>query len=134
MASKRGRRSVDIFQAGDPVRIQDPHSKKLNIKGTIENIRYSDKGVQSSFQIKKRNGRATLRHKSHVRHDITVDDRVAPSKVSFQEEIQIKPIREVQMTRAPARELSMKVLNTKSSLREEESYSQQEEENHLSPQ
>ena len=125
LASRRGRKSTDIFQEGDPVRIQDPISKRWNIKGKIESIRSSADGVQSSFQIKKSNGRSTLRHQSHVRHDITIDDRAEPSKITFKERVEIKPIKRMHMTRSRAKALSEKVLQNKSSLRGTESQAEQ---------
>ena len=88
----------ELLDLSDPVRVQDPISKKWTIRGKIETIRSSDNGVQSSFKIRKSNGRSTLRHKSHVRHDITIDDRAEPSKISFQEKVQIKPIKRMHMT------------------------------------
>ena len=110
---------------GDPVRIQDPISKRWTIKGIIEKVRSSEEGVQTSFQIKKKNGRSTLRHHSHIRHDVTIDDRTEPQKISFKEKIEIKPIQRLVMTRSRAKALSEKVLERKSSLRGKESQHEQ---------
>ena len=87
LSKKRGRKSVDIFRVGDPVRVQE-----MDKKGKITEIRSFEDGSQSSFTVKKNNGRYTLRHKSHVRHDITIEDRAVPCRVAFQEEPQIRPL------------------------------------------
>ena len=130
LANRRGRKSSETFEVGDPVRIQDPISKRWTIRGTIERIRSSEEGTQTSYQIKKRNGRNTLRHASHVRHDVTIDDRTEPQKISFKEDIEIRPLRRLVMTRSRAKALSEKVLERKSSLRARESQLEQSSHSH----
>ena len=108
LAEKRGCKSVGLFRVGDPVRVQDPRSKEWLIRGTIQEIRHTQDGTQSDFNIRKTNGKMTLRHISHVRHDVTLNNRAVPSKVSFREMPKIRPITRLIMTIRRARELSQK--------------------------
>ena len=130
LASRRGRKSSETFEEGDPVRIQDPISKLWTIKGVIEKVRSSEEGTQTSFQIRKKNCRSTLCHSSHVHHDVTIDDRTEPQKIRFHENIEIKPIRRLVMTCSRAKALSEKVLEKKSSLRAKESQLEQSSQSH----
>ena len=62
LAKRRRRKSTETFRKNDPVRLQNPRSKKWDLKGVVTEIRLHPNGNPSSFVIKKRNGRSTIRH------------------------------------------------------------------------
>ena len=65
-------------------------------------------------------GRTLLRHRAHLRPDITSTDKVEDNVIKFQEEIQHKefnPSTEMMITRSRAKEFSALVLKRKSALR-----------------
>ena len=83
LTEKRGHRSADLFRIGDLVRLQDPKSKKWSIKGTITEIRHTEDGSQSSFNIKKEKWKDDPPSHRHCHHNISVDDRLEPCRVHF---------------------------------------------------
>ena len=110
LARRRGRTSKDVFKVNDPVRVQNPANKKWDIKGTVEEVRTHPNGEASSYVVRKNNGRRTIRHYSHIRHDVTADNKSEPSRITFQEEPSAKYIPRVIMTRQRARQLSRRAL------------------------
>ena len=69
-AKKQGRRSADTFEEGDSVRIQNMANSCWDKSGTIKEVRTSDDGQGVSFLISLPNGRETIRHRSHLRHNL----------------------------------------------------------------
>ena len=61
----------------------DVSSRKLNKTGEIKEKRVGDYGQDTSFVITMGNGRETIRHRSHIRHNITRYTKVTDKKVSF---------------------------------------------------
>ena len=59
-------------------------SKQWNCSGTIQESRTSDDGQEVSFVILMENGRETIRHRSHLRHNIKSTDKVTETKVKFE--------------------------------------------------
>ena len=83
MAEKKGRKSSDEFVVGDKVRVQDQNSKTWTKVGTIKAARKSDDEQDVSFIIDLENGRETIRHRSHMRHNVTRYTKIAETKVRF---------------------------------------------------
>ena len=88
-------------------------------------IRDSPNGEASSYVIRKNNGRTTIRHSSHIRHDVTVDQKSEPSKITFQEKPTSKNIPRVIMTRQRARQLAKRDQPVKGALKIRQSYSEE---------
>ena len=63
--------------------MQDAASKKWNKTGRIVEKRQSDDGQDVSFVILMANGRETIRHRSHIRHNVTRYTKVTDKKVTF---------------------------------------------------
>ena len=86
IAERKGRKSADIFEIDDHVRVQDVASKKWNKTGRIVETRQSDDGQNMSFVVLMDNGHETIRHRSHLKHNITRYERSTDVRVKFQEE------------------------------------------------
>ena len=82
-ALKKGKMSSDSFEVGDSIRVQDMRSKKWNRSGVIKEARVSDDGQEVSFIIEMENGRETIRHRSHLRHNVKSSEKVEETKVKF---------------------------------------------------
>ena len=82
-AKKKGRVSADIFEVDDEVRLQDVSSKKWNKVRKIKEKRVGDDGQDTTFVIVMENGRETIRHRSHIRHNVTRYTKVTDKKVTF---------------------------------------------------
>ena len=82
-AKKKGRSSSDTFEVGDEIRIQDSSTKKWNKIGTIKEKREADDNQEVSFVIELQNGRETIRHRSHIRHNVTRYTQVTDTRVRF---------------------------------------------------
>ena len=63
--------------------MQDAATKRWNKTGRIVEKRQSDDGQDVSFVISMANGRETIRHRSHLRHNITRYTKVTDRKVTF---------------------------------------------------
>ena len=118
LARRRGRSSTDV---NDPVRLQNPISKKWDIRGIVLEIRTHPNGETSSYVARKQNKKTTIRHASHIRHDVTADQKSEPTKISFQEKPTSKEIPRVIMTRQRARELSERAKPVRGALKIRES-------------
>ena len=79
-AKKKGRVSADIFEVDNKVIIQDVSTKKWNKVGKIIEKREADDGQDISFVILMANGRETIRHRSHIRHNVTRYTKVIDKK------------------------------------------------------
>ena len=134
LAKRRGRTSIDVFRINDPVRLQNPKNRKWDIRGTIIEIRAHPNGKPSSYVVRKQNKKTTIRHSSHIRHDVTADGRSEPTKVSFQENPTAKEFSRVVMTRQRARELSERAQPVRGALKIRESSSEGESDTETSPQ
>jgi len=86
VAERKGRKSADEFKLGDRVRVQDVATKKWNKSGVVQEAREADDGQSVSFIIKMDNGNESIRHRSHLKHDITREDRASPIRIRFIEE------------------------------------------------
>ena len=82
-ARKQGKRSADTFEEGDSVRIQNMANSRWDKSGTIKEVRTSDDGQGVSFLISLPNGRETIRHRSHLRHNLNRYTRVSEIRVRF---------------------------------------------------
>merc|ERR1711954_629177 len=82
-ARKQGDRSADTFEEGDSVRIQNMANSRWDKSGTIKEVRTSDDGQGVSFLISLPNGRETIRHRSHLRHNINRYTRISETRVRF---------------------------------------------------
>ena len=82
-AKKKGRLSADTFELEDEVCIQNAANKRWDKTGRIKEIRQSDDGQDVSFVISLANGRETIRHRSHLRNNITRYTRVTDRRVTF---------------------------------------------------
>ena len=51
--------------------------------GVIKEVRTADDGQEVSFVISLPNGRETIRHRSHLRHNINSHTRITETKVRF---------------------------------------------------
>ena len=71
-AKKKGRLSADTFEINDEVCIQNAANKSWDKTGTIVEKRQSDDGQDFYFIISLANGRQTIRHRSHLRHNVTM--------------------------------------------------------------
>ena len=67
IAAKMGRRSVEHFEIGDPVRIQCPQSGRWTIKATIKTPRVSENGSINSWILTKEDGNETIRNNRYIR-------------------------------------------------------------------
>ena len=105
--------------------MQNPRSKKWDLKGVITEIRLHPNGSPSSFVIKKKNGR-TIRHITHVRHDIAVHEKCEPAGVSLADKPSERHIPRLVITWKRAKELSERASPGKSALKSEESSSDEE--------
>ena len=70
-AEKKGRKSADVFEVDHEVRVQDVASKKWNRAGKIIGARQADDGQNISFIVQMDNGHEAIRHRSHLKHNIT---------------------------------------------------------------
>ena len=68
-AKKNGRLSADTFEIDEKVCIQNAANKRWDKTGRIVEKRQSDDGQDVSFVISMANGRETIRHRSHLRHN-----------------------------------------------------------------
>ena len=75
--------SADSFELGDDVRIQNMATRCWDKSGIIKEVRTADDGQEVSFIISLPNGRETIRHRSHLRHNITRYTCVTVTKVRF---------------------------------------------------
>ena len=82
-AKKQGRVSADTFKLDDEICIQNAANKRWDKTGRIVEKRQSDDGQDVSFVISMANGRETIRHRSHLRHNITRYTTVTDRKVTF---------------------------------------------------
>ena len=82
-ARKKGKMSADTFEEGDSVRIQNMANSRWDKSGTIKEVRTSDDGQGVSFLISLPNGRETIRHRSHLRHNINRYTRISETRVRF---------------------------------------------------
>merc|ERR1711954_27947 len=83
LAKKQGRRSSDEFLEGDSVRIQNMRSGRWDKSGVIKEIRRSDDGQEVSFIITLPDGKATIRHRSHLRFNLNRYTKITETKVKF---------------------------------------------------
>ena len=83
-AQKKGRTSTNEFRIGDEVRIQDLNTKTWTKVGKIKEARKADDEQDVSFVIELDNGRETIRHRSHLRHNVTRYTKVIDTKVRFE--------------------------------------------------
>ena len=134
LARRRGRSSTDVFMVNDPVRLQNPISKKWDIRGIVLEIRTHPNGEPSSYVVRKQNKKTTIRHASHIRHDVTADQKSEPTKISFQEKPTSKEIPRVIMTRQRARELSKRAKPVRGALKIRESCFERESDSETSSQ
>ena len=86
VAERKGRKSADEFKLGDRVRVQDVATKKWNKSGVVQEAREADDGQSVSFIIKMDNGNESIRHRTHLKHDVTREDRASPIRIRFIEE------------------------------------------------
>ena len=56
LAAQKGRDSVDKFEIGDEVVIQNPATRKWNVNGTIESKRRAEDGTNQLFIIRLEQG------------------------------------------------------------------------------
>ena len=82
-ARKKGKISSDTFELGDTVRIQNMATSRWDKSGVIKEVRTADDGQEVSFVISLPNGRETIRHCSHLRHNINRYTRITETKVRF---------------------------------------------------
>ena len=82
-AKKKWRISADTFEISDEVLIQYAANKRWDKTGRIVEKRQSDDSQDVSFVISLANGRQTIRHRSHLRHNVTRYTRVTDRKVTF---------------------------------------------------
>ena len=82
-AKKKGKLSADTFKLEDEVWIQNAANKRWDKTGCIKEIRQSDDRQDVSFVISLANGRETIRHRSHPRHNITRYTKVTDRRVRF---------------------------------------------------
>ena len=83
MAWKRGSQSKDVFELGDPVRVQDHMTKRWTTKGKIVEVWHGGDGKANSFQVESESGRVILRHCNHLRHKIRSTDRVTDTQIQL---------------------------------------------------
>ena len=81
VALKKGNMSRDVFNMGDKVRLQDQKTKRWDQIGKLEEERLSDDGRKVSYVVQLESGNSTIRHKSHLRHFTSVNERAAEVKV-----------------------------------------------------
>ena len=86
VAERTGRKSADEFKVGDHVRVQDVSTKKWNKSGVVQESREADDGQSVSFIILMDNGNESIRHRTHLKHDVTRYDRASAIRVRFTEE------------------------------------------------
>ena len=80
-AKKKGKLSADTFELGDEVWIQNAANKRWDKSGIIKEVRQSDDGQDVSFIISLANGKETIRHRYHLRHNNTRYTRVSDTRV-----------------------------------------------------
>ena len=80
---KKGKLSADTFELGDEVCIQNAANKRWDKSGRIKEVRQSYDGQDVSFIFSLANGKETIRHRSHLRHNITHYTRVTDTRVRF---------------------------------------------------
>ena len=68
VAKKLGRRSVDMFKAGDMVVAQNARTGKWTIRGRVTKARTAEDGTSRSFEVETEAGKTTLRNSRHLRH------------------------------------------------------------------
>ena len=83
IAEKKGRKSSDEFVVGDEVRVQCQNTKTWTKVGKIKAARKADDEQDVSFVIQMENGRESIRHRSHLRHNVTRYTKVVDTKVRF---------------------------------------------------
>ena len=69
IAQQKGRSSKDEFAPEDRVIIQDMHTKRWTIKGTVKLARPADDNSIQSYEIETDDGTTFLRNKRYVKHD-----------------------------------------------------------------
>ena len=82
-ARKKGKMLSDTFELGDDVRIQNMATRRWDKSGVIKEVRTADNGQEVSFIISLPNGRETIRHRSHLRHNINRYTHITETKVRF---------------------------------------------------
>ena len=75
--------SADTFEEDDSVRIQNMANSCWDKLGVIKEVRTADDGQGVSFLISLPNGRETIRHCSHIRHNINRYTRITETRVRF---------------------------------------------------
>ena len=83
LAKKKGTRSLESFEEGDSVRIQNAASGRWDKSGTIKEARLSDDGQSVSFITSLPNGIETIWHRNHLRHNINRYTKMSETKVKF---------------------------------------------------
>ena len=83
LAKKQGKRSAEIFIEGDSVRIQNIATGKWDKSGTIKEARVADDGQEVSFLISLPNGKETIRHRNHLRHNLNRYTKISETRVKF---------------------------------------------------
>ena len=68
VAKKLGRRSVDMFKAGDMVVAQNARTGKWTVRGRVTKARTAEDGTSRSFEVETEAGKTTLRNSRHLRH------------------------------------------------------------------
>ena len=69
VAKKLGRRSVDMFKAGDMVVAQNARTGKWTIRGRVTKARTAEDGTSRSFEVETEAGKTTtVRNSRHLRH------------------------------------------------------------------
>ena len=61
-----------VFNIGETVRLQCPKSKRWDIRGKIQALRYSETGQIVSYDVLLPNGKLTSRHRRFMTRDILV--------------------------------------------------------------
>ena len=70
ISQKKGRVSVDQFEEGDKVTIQNPQNGKWLENGTIQKKRVAADSTNQSFEIKMDDGSVKLRNRRFIKHAI----------------------------------------------------------------
>merc|ERR1711954_489143 len=83
LAKKQGRRISDEFLKGDSVRIQNMRSGRWDKSGLIKKVRRSDDGQGVSFIITLPDGKETICHRSHLRHNLNRYTKISETRVKF---------------------------------------------------
>ena len=69
--------------------VQCPKSRLWRVRGKIVEAREGFDGKNKSFIVKLENGNESIRHKSHIKHDVGSNSRTEKVRVSFSDDVTV---------------------------------------------